>query len=347
MPPACASAQQRDPRRRRHQRGLQLAARRGHLEFEPAQPLEGLEQPDLDEGGAVAVPAVEIEARVGVNPYKFGMIGATASHSGLSAAEEDNFWGKMAVDSTPETKHLFAAGRGVTGWNIGAQGLAAVWAEENTRASIFAAFRRREVYATTGPRIQVRFFGGWEFREGDAEAADLAVIGYARGVSMGGDLPAPPPPPTGLQKFLAGGRAVAPSFLIHAAKDPKGANLDRIQIVKGWLGAGGQSHERVFDVAWSGGRSIDTSGRLPAVGNTVDLETGAFTNDIGSAELAKVWTDPEFEPGQRAFYYARVLEIPTPRHSLLDAIALQQPVSDAQPPTLQERAYSSPIWYTP
>ena len=291
---------------------------------------------------------LEIEERVGANPFKFGMIGATDSHSGLAAAEEDNFWGKMAVDSTPETKHLFSAGRrDVTGWNIGAQGLAGVWAEENTRESIFAAFRRREVYATTGPRIQVRFFGGWEYRDWDAQAADLAVIGYAKGVPMGGDLAGPPAPLGGLRKILGGGRVVAPTFLVQAAKDPKGANLDRIQVVKGWIGADGRSHERVFDVAWSGGRVGDASGRLPKVGNTVDLVTGAYTNDIGSAELAKVWTDPDFDMGQRAFYYARVLEIPTPRHSLLDGIALQKPASDAQPPTLQERAYSSPIWYTP
>ena len=295
---------------------------------------------------------LEIEERVGVNPYKFGMIGATDSHSGLSAPEEDNFWGKMAVDSTPETKDRFAAGRKVNGWNIGAQGLAAVWAEENTRESIFAAFRRREVYATTGPRMQVRFFGGWAFREWDAEAADLASVGYGKGVSMGGDLKRPPADPSAWRKLFGARGVSAPSFLVHASKDPKGANLDRVQIVKGYLAADGraadgQSRERVYDIAWSGDREPDASGRLPAVGNTVDLETGAYTNDIGAAELATVWTDPDFDPGQRAFYYVRVLEIPTPRHSLLDAIALQAEPSDAQPPTLQERAYTSPIWYTP
>jgi len=290
---------------------------------------------------------LEIEAEVGANPYKFGMIGATDSHSGMAAAEEDNFWGKMAADSTPETKHLFGVGRDVTGWNIGAQGLAGVWAEENTREAIFAAFRRREVYATTGPRIQLRFFGGWTFREGDAESADLVARGYAKGVTMGGDLSGPPPEPRGFARLLGLEGAPAPRFLIHASKDPKSANLDRVQIVKGWLGADGRSHEQVYDVAWSGDRVPDAQGHVPPVGNTVDLETGAYTNAIGAQELVGVWRDPDFAAGQRAFYYLRVLEIPTPRHSLLDAIALQAPPSDAQPPTLQERAYSSPIWYTP
>ena len=290
---------------------------------------------------------LEIEAEVGANPYKFGMIGATDSHSGMAAAEEDNFWGKMAADSTPETKHLFGVGRDVSGWNIGAQGLAGVWAEENTREAIFAAFRRREVYATTGPRIQLRFFGGWTFREGDAESADLVARGYAKGVTMGGDLSGPPPEPRGFARLLGLEGAPAPRFLIHASKDPKSANLDRVQIVKGWIGADGRSHEQVYDVAWSGDRVPDAQGHVPPVGNTVDLETGAYTNAIGAQELVGVWRDPDFAAGQRAFYYLRVLEIPTPRHSLLDAIALQAPPSDAQPPTLQERAYSSPIWYTP
>ena len=289
---------------------------------------------------------LEIEEQVGANPYKFGMIGATDSHSGLAAAEEDNFWGKMAVDSTPETKDQFGVGRVVDGWNIGAQGLAGVWAEANDRDSILAAFQRREVYATTGPRMQVRFFGGWGFNARDAKAADFVERGYAKGVAMGGDL-AGPPPNSGALTRLFGESAGAPSFLIHAAKDPKSANLDRIQIVKGWLARDGKSRERVYDVAWSGDRAIGSDGALEGVGNTVNLETGAYTNDIGAAELAQVWTDPDFDPGTRAFYYVRVLEIPTARHSLLDAVALQGEPSDKQPPTLQERAYTSPIWYTP
>jgi len=289
---------------------------------------------------------LEIEAEVGANPYKFGMIGATDSHSGLAAGEEDNFWGKMALDSTPETKGLFGVGRVVDGWNIGAQGLAAVWAEENTRESILAAFKRREVYATTGPRLQVRFFGGWDFASRDADAADLVDRGYARGVSMGGDLAGPPPERGGLAGLFGGGDR-APSFLVHVAKDPLGANIDRVQVVKGWHASDGTSGERVYDIAWSGDRRPDASGAVGPVGNTVDLETGMYTNDIGAMELATVWTDPGFDPDARAFYYVRVLEIPTPRHSLLDAIALQGEPSDAQPPTLQERAYTSPIWYTP
>ena len=288
-----------------------------------------------------------LEERVGANPYKFGMIGASDSHTGLAATEEDNFWGKLAIDSTPETKPLFAAGRSVDGWNIGAQGLAGVWAEENTRESIFAAFRRREVYATTGPRMQVRFFGGWDFAGNDVEAADFVERGYARGVSMGGDLEARPPAPGGLAKLFGANAAEGPSFLVHASRDPESANLDRVQVVKGWLEANGSTAERVYDVAWSGDRTPGADGHVPPVGNTVDLETGAYTNDIGAAELAVAWTDPDFDPSQRAFYYVRVLEIPTPRHSLLDAIALQAEPSDAQPPTLQERAYTSPIWYTP
>ena len=290
---------------------------------------------------------LEIEEKVGANPYKFGMIGATDSHSGLAAAEEDNFWGKMAVDSTPETKNLFAAGRDVTGWNIGAQGLAGVWAEENTRESIFAAFRRREVYATTGPRIQVRFFGGWDFSSKDAEAADLAKRGYAKGVSMGGDLASKPSDKKGLSKLFGSSSAEAPSFLIQATRDPKGANLDRVQVIKGWVAEDGTSAERVYDVAWAGDRALSAEGKLPAIGNTVDLVSGEYTNDIGTAELVQVWADPDFDATQRAFYYVRVLEIPTARHSLLDGIAMQTDPPDAQPPTLQERAYTSPIWYTP
>lgn len=289
---------------------------------------------------------LEIEAKVGANPYKFGMIGATDSHSGLAAAEEDNFWGKMALDSTPETKRLFGVGRGITGWNIGAQGLAGVWAEENTRASILAAFKRREVYATTGPRMAVRFFGGWTFSWGDADAADLVERGYAKGVPMGSDLPSRPPSRGGLPALFRGGDRM-PSFLIHVAKDPLGANLDRVQVVKGWLARDGTPRERVFDVVWSGDREPGEDGRVGPVGNTVDLASGRYTNEIGAAELARVWKDPDFDPDLRAFYYVRVLEIPTPRHSLLDAIALQAEPSPAQPPTLQERAYTSPIWYTP
>jgi hypothetical protein len=290
---------------------------------------------------------LEIEEKVGANPYKFGMIGSTDSHTGLSSYEEDNFWGKMAFDSTPETKAKFSGGRGITGWNMGAGGLAAVWAEENTRESIFAAFRRREVYATTGSRMRVRFFGGWSFEAKDAQAPDLAQVGYAKGVPMGGDLAGRPEPRKGLGGLFRAEEPVAPSFLVHAARDPKGGNLDRVQIVKGWIGRDGEARERVFDVVWSGPRERGPEGQIPPVGNTVDLDRGTYKNEIGARELVAVWTDPDFHPDRRAFYYVRVLEIPTPRHSLLDGIALQIDPPDEQPPTLQERAYSSPIWYTP
>jgi hypothetical protein len=214
-------------------------------------------------------------------------------------------------------------------------GYAAVWAAENTRAAIFAAFKRREVYATTGTRIQLRFFGGFAFRADDAQAADLAAVGYRKGVPMGGDLAAAP-------------RGRSPSFLVHAAMDPQSGNLDRIQIVKGWVDGAGETREKVYDVAWSGGRKPAADGKLPAVGNTVDVVSAAFTNTIGAPQLAAVWQDPEFDAAQEAFYCARVLEIPTPRHSLYDAVALGVDVSaTGQPATTQERACSSPIWCTP
>ncbi|MBY0400930.1 DUF3604 domain-containing protein, partial [Myxococcota bacterium] len=290
---------------------------------------------------------LEIEEQIGVNPYKFGMIGSTDSHTGLSSYEEDNFWGKLAFDSTPETKAKFSGSRGITGWNMGAGGLAAVWAEANTREAIFAAFRRREVYATTGSRMRVRFFGGYDFEPDDAEAADLAGAGYAKGVPMGGDLAGPPEPKKRLGGLFGGEQPVVPSFLVHAAKDPKGGNLDRIQIVKGWIGRDGRAKEKVYDVVWAGAREPGENGELPPIGNTVDLDRGTYANTIGARELVAVWRDPDFNPERRAFYYVRVLEIPTPRHSLLDGIALQIDPPDEQPPTLQERAYTSPIWYTP
>lgn len=277
-----------------------------------------------------------LEAKAGVNPYQFGVIGSTDSHSGLSSAEEDNFWGKFARDSTPETKRSDESigGSRATGWSMSASGLAAVWSRENTRDEIFAAFQRRETYATTGPRLKVRLFAGWDFTVADLEAADFVERGYARGVPMGGNL-------------SAAGTAQQPTFLVRAEMDPLGANLDRIQVVKGWLDAQGQQQERVYNVAWSGARTLDGMGELPPVGNTVDLGTGAYSNSIGMPALAVAWTDPDFDASQRAFYYVRVLQIPTPRHSLLDAIALQRELPEEGPATLQERAYSSPVWYTP
>ncbi len=273
---------------------------------------------------------IEIEDRTGVNPFKYGMIGSTDTHSGLPSAEENNFMGKFAIDSIPENK-ANPGGLG-SGWNMSASGLAAIWAKENTREEIFAAFKRREVYGTSGPRIAVRFFGGFGFTSDDAAAADIAAIGYAKGVPMGGDL---------------ANAATAPSFLVQAVKDPKGANLDRIQIVKGWLDRDSKAQEKVFDVAWSGDRAIGADGKLPAVGGTVNEATASYTNAIGAAELAIVWTDPEFDPAARAFYYVRVLQIPTPRNSLYDSVALQKAPPEGHPTTIQERAYTSPIWYSP
>jgi hypothetical protein len=274
-----------------------------------------------------------IQAQVGINPYKVGMIGATDSHTGMSAVEEDNFSGKGQHDTYPgQGPHRTGLGSS-KGWDMGAAGYAGVWATENTREAIVAAFKRKEVYASTGPRIRVRFFGGYGFEEADAGSVDIAAAGYRKGVPMGGDLEA---------------RESAPSFLVAAIKDPFEANLDRIQIIKGWLDKDGRTQEKIYEVAWSGDRKPGADGRLSPVGNTVDLKSGGYTNAIGEETLAGVWKDPDFDATQPAFYYARVLQIPTPRHSLLDAIALGVDVRETgRPATIQERAYTSPIWYTP
>jgi hypothetical protein len=278
---------------------------------------------------------LELEANVGVNPYKFGMIGSTDSHTGMSSAEENNFHGKTAFDSTPA--NTFDTFLGVKGFgaDMSASGMAGVWAAANNRTALFDAFLRKEVYATTGPRIRVRLFGGWGYSSEDAEKKELAEIGYANGVPMGGDLTQAP-----------GGKA--PRFLVYAIKGPRGANLDRIQMVKGWLDEMGDAQETVYNIAWSDGRELQDDGSVNPVGNTVDLVTGTYTNEIGDAQLSTVWEDPDFNPGVRAFYYLRVLQIPTPRHTLYNAIALgMTPDQTGHPPTIQERAYSSPIWYTP
>ncbi|MEH6636848.1 MAG: DUF3604 domain-containing protein [Halioglobus sp.] len=283
---------------------------------------------------------LELENDIGVNPFKMGMIGSTDAHTGVASAEEPNFWGKVATDSTPETKRRddadgYADGRqSFNGWNMSASGLAAVWSEDNSRESIVAAMKRRETYATTGPRIQVRLFAGWEFSPEDAESADMANIGYAGGVPMGGEL-----------RDAAAG--AAPHFLIRASRGPIDHNLDRVQIIKGWTDASGQAQEKIFNVAWSGDRQLNDKGNLPVVGNTANISTGKTANTIGEAELATVWIDPEFDPTQDAFYYARVIQIPTVRHSQLDAIAMGGDTPYEGPATLQERAYTSPIWYTP
>jgi hypothetical protein len=281
---------------------------------------------------------LQLEARLGTNPYKFGQIGSTDSHTSLATAQEDNFFGKHSGSEPKPDRmtHPFMEtenGR-IMGWQQVASGLAAVWATENTREGIFDAMARRETYATTGSRMAVRLFGGWGFTTGNLESRTPALVGYKKGVSMGGDLP----PRQG---------AEAPTFLVYAVRDPIGANLDRIQIVKGWIDAEGAPHERVYDVVWSGDRKPGSDGRLPAVGNTVNAARANYTNDIGAPELGTVWTDPDFGPAQNAFYYARVIEIPTPRWSTYDAFRFGIPIPEGAPVSTQERAYTSPIWYTP
>jgi hypothetical protein len=279
---------------------------------------------------------------LGVNPFQFGMIGSTDSHTALATADEDNFYGKHSAGMEPSASRsrrpVGRAGEFVTlGWMQAASGYAAVWAHENTRESIWDAMARKEVYATTGPRITLRFFGGWSFEDGDAASGGLAQVGYRKGVPMGADLR----PKTGRG---------APRFLVAALRDPIGANLDRIQIVKGWRDVNGETQEKVFDVAWSDAktRKIDRNGRLTPVGNTVDRDRATWTNDIGASELRTVWVDPEFEAKAPAFYYVRVLEIPTPRWTDYDAKVFGGDVpEDVATWVNQERAYSSPIWYAP
>jgi hypothetical protein len=321
-----------------------------HPSLSPEDPFAGFEpfefylqqdwQPYRAAIGDFVRPALgrglQIEQALGNNPFKFGMIGSTDAHTGLSSSEEDNFWGKMAYDSIPANKRGDSLG-GVkaTGWDMAASGMAAVWAEENTRQGIFDAMKRREVYATTGPRIALRVFAGWDFLTTDAQLPDLAALGYAGGVPMGGELKSSGDPKADIR------------LLISAMKDPKGANLDRVQVIKGWVDAEGKSREKIFDVAWSGERLPTADGSLPPVGNTVDEATASYSNDIGSAQLTAMWEDPEFDPIQSAFYYVRVLQIPTPRHSLYDAAALRIKPPAEYPASIQERAYSSPIWYKP
>lgn len=277
---------------------------------------------------------LELEANFGVNPFRMGMIGSTDSHTGIAAIEEDNFAGKGQHDSRPELR-THDTGLGASrGWDMNPSGFAGVWATENTREAIVAAFKRREVYASTGPRMALRFFGGADFKARDTRG-DVAAAGYQRGVPMGSDLQ------------LEDGET--PTFLASVLKAPDGANLDRLQIVKGWLDESGQSRERIYDLAVSDGRKIDGNGRCETpVGNTVDLTTARYDNSIGAESLTAVWQDPDFDPDRAAFYYVRALEIPTPRYSLYDAIALGIDVAETgRPATIQERVYSSPIWYAP
>lgn len=283
-----------------------------------------------------------LEAKLGTNPYKFGLIGSSDAHNALAAMEEENFFGKTAPqEPSPErmTKAFVKQEKtGVTimDWEVSASGYAAVWAIENTREAIFDAMQRRETYATTGTRMSVRFFGGWDFQPADANNRMPAAIGYTKGVPMGGDLSDAP-------------AGKAPTFLVAALKDPIGANLDRIQIIKGWLDDKGEVHEKIYDVAWGDAdkRHPGKDGKIPPVGDTVDIENATWSNTIGDPELITVWKDPEFDVKQRSFYYARVIEIPTPRWTAYDAKRFGVKPLPGTTMELQERAYTSPIWYTP
>ncbi len=282
-----------------------------------------------------------LEKELGTNPYKFGLIGSSDAHTSLSAMDEDNFFGKTTPqEPSPErlTKSFMdnpKTGVKVMDWEVGASGYAAVWATENTRTALWDAMQRKETYATTGPRMTVRLFGGFDFEATDANANTLAKTGYTKGVPMGGDLKAAP-------------AGKVPTFLVAAMKDAIGANLDRYQIVKGWMDKNGKLYEKVYDVSWSDKRVPDSkTGKLPAVGNTVNVADATYTNTIGATELIAVWKDPDFDPSVAAFYYGRVLEIPTPRWTAYDVKRFKNKPLEGTRMTLQERAYTSPIWYTP
>jgi hypothetical protein len=285
---------------------------------------------------------LKLEQTLGANPYKFGLVGSSDAHTGLSAMEEENFFGKVAVsEPAPERlskpfMHNPQTGLTIMDWEVSSSGYAAVWATENTREALFDAMERRETYATTGTRVIVRFFGGWDFVPDDAHNRLPAAVGYSKGVPMGGDLRDVP-------------QGKSPTFLVGAMKDPIGANLDRIQIIKGWLDAKGETQENVYDVVWGDAdkRKAGSDGKVPPVGSTVDVENATWTNTVGDPELISVWKDPDFDPKQRAFYYARVIEIPTPRWTAYDAKRFGVKPLPGTTMTLQERAYTSPIWYTP
>ncbi len=283
---------------------------------------------------------LKLEKKLGVNPFKFGMIGSTDSHTAMAAVEEENFFGKHS-GVEPEKhrwEHVVIEAPNpeftIFGWQQAASGYAAVWATENTREAIFDAMKRKETYATTGSRMTVRFFAGWDFTEKDTMSRLPADAGYARGVPMGGDLTSAP-------------KGKAPTFLVAARKDPYSGNLDRIQIVKGWMDRKGKTHEKVYDVVWSGDRKQGTDGKVPPVGNTVDVRNATWVNTIGAPELIGVWVDPDFDADETAFYYVRVIEIPTPRWTAYEAMRFDIEMSEDVPMITQERGYTSPIWYSP
>jgi len=284
---------------------------------------------------------MEFQSSLGVNPYKVGFVGGSDIHTGLTTPDDSNFFGAFAWMEPNATRATMMAkkndelGISYKGWQYATPGPTAVWAKTNTRAAIFDAMKRRETYATTGPRIRVRFFGGFDFSEADIKQRNIADVGYGKGVPMGGDLPSD----------VDDGSA--PGFIISALRDPGGANLDRIQVIKGWLDDKGVSHEKVYDVAWSGNRKKSDKGKLPAVGDTVDLSVPTWTNTIGAPDLSVYWQDPDFDAKALAFYYVRVLEIPTPRWTAYDQVRYNLDLPDEIPLKTQERAYTSPIWYSP
>ncbi len=281
------------------------------------------------------------QARTGKNPFKFGMIGSTDAHTSLATAAENNFWGKasMLEPGFERVSGAFMPGTPgqpdpIMAWEQVAAGYAAVWATENTRAGVFDAMKRKEVYATTGSRIALRFFGGWYYSDKDLQSADRIRKAYSLGVPMGGDL-------------VGARKEQAPTFMVIAAKDPIGANLDRVQIIKGWHDDNGSLREKVYNIAVSDDRRLDGNGRTTPIKSTVDIESLTYTNDVGNAQFEVVWQDPDFNPKQRAFYYARVLEIPTPRWTEYDKKLFGWDIPEEAPTEIQDRAYSSPIWYTP
>ena len=305
-------------------------------------PLTRKTTPDMFAGNYVREAlkrGLTIEARTGVNPYRFGLVGSTDAHTALATADEDNFFGKHTGNEPMAARAAASQNLGTRqgrfGWHYLAGGYAAVWARANTRAEIFDALMRREVYSSTGPRMTVRLFGGHDFTPEDFDGAGWVRTGYTRGVPMGGEL---------------ADSGQAPTFMIEALKDPEGANLDRVQVVKGWIDASGRAQEKVFDVAWSDpDKRKPAGGKVPPVGDTVDRAKASYTNTIGAPQLRRLWTDPEYREGSRAFYYVRVLEIPTPRWVLIDALryGLKLPPEALKEAVAQERAYSSPIWIVP
>jgi hypothetical protein len=310
---------------------------RGNLDGSVAKKREMLE---FEYARSAYKNGLKLEQQLGVNPYKFGLVSGSDAHTGLTAMEEENFFGKTTPQepSAERMRGTFIkndkTGVIVMDWEVAAAGYAGVWATENTRESIWDAMQRRETYSTTGSRMIVRFFGGWDFERADAQTRSPAVAGYTKGVPMGGQLSQAPP-------------GKSPTFLVAALRDPVGANLDRIQIVKGWLDGRGELHEKVYDVAWGGDRKPGPDGKLPSVGTTVDVANATWTNAIGAPELIAVWRDPAFDAKERAFYYARVIEIPTPRWTAYDAKRFGTTPLPGTRMTVTERAYTSPIWYTP